>query len=93
MRTGFKFCSFKLVYRYATENSNGNGSGEFGSNGAGVDGVDGGGGRSGWRGTGGLRDGLLLRFAVGDGGLTVKDGLPVAADLAYEVGLYSLPIA
>ena len=41
-------------------------------------------GRGGWRGKGGLRDGLLLRFAVGDSGLTIKDGLPVAADLIYE---------
>jgi snurportin-1 len=43
-----------------------------------------GGGRSGWRGSGGLRDGLLLRFAVGDTGLTIQDGLPIAADLLYE---------
>ena len=41
-------------------------------------------GRKGWRGAGGLRDGLLLRFSVGDKGLVIKDGLPVAADLSYE---------
>lgn len=37
-----------------------------------------------WRGNGGLRDGLLLRFAVGKSGLQIQDGLPVAADLVYE---------
>ena len=31
-----------------------------------------------------MRDGLLLRFAVGDAGLTLRDGLPVAADLVYQ---------
>ena len=36
------------------------------------------------RGGGGLKDGLLLRFAVGERGLQIQDGLPVAADLVYE---------
>lgn len=33
---------------------------------------------------GGLRDGVLIRFAVGDGGFDVRDGVIVAADLMYE---------
>jgi snurportin-1 len=53
----------------------------------GVDGTgdDGGGeGVATRRGGGGLKDGLLLRFAVGERGLQIQDGLPVAADLVYE---------
>ena len=33
---------------------------------------------------GGLRDGVLIRFAVGDGGLDVRDGVITGADLMYE---------
>ena len=74
-----------------SEGEGGAGGGRGGGGGAGGrgGGVDGGGGRGGSRrrggeGGGGLKDGLLLRFAVGPGGLTLRDGLPVAADLMYQ---------
>ena len=41
-------------------------------------------GGGGGGGGGGLRDGALLRFAVGDGGLAIRDGAPVGGDLVYE---------